>query len=530
MPRNDPSPSGTPVTRTSQMATGLSIPQVPLPSPAIRPGSSSGPQTVVAPLQGQVALWKSDVASLVALAFLALGFVAPYACTRLQILLTIILVLHRSPLWLPALIFMQFTPTDFKGGYGGAMDVQYERFEGLTVYVLGFPLTPNFTLVLSMVARAVYDIVTYPGRFRGILSPLLLIPIMVAVIVSAYNSVFLGLFERVPAWSTPLRSSLMNLAIWYGVSMAHDWFLLRSVLLRRVPLICGAFFTVTFFRPLVNAQYCFLIPFGVSAAVAFLLAADMKGFVRRPLGLGILALSALNYLFGKRASETVIESTKRVGGGVIVQTTHAVMAALPACLMILRPTIASPRNVPLVRVISLPLFAAYVAAPFLIAALARNIDVEVRFNTATSFYDRAVYKLLFERSSIWRGSVDLITQPPYVFVPPWRESKWITASGEEFRFRASAHNMVLGHLASEGWLSGCVNLMMLYVAFAAAVYVWFVQRDTFCGVLATTFLVGMMWDGFGIAHCIDGAAAFLLYLTAGACCVAAAPTFSASRP
>ena len=501
-----------------------------LESPLLRDPGAIGAERRIHTSKSLISLWSSDVASLVALGFLALGFVEPYACTRLQILLTIVLVLHRSPLWLPALILMQFTPTDFKGGYGATMEVQYERFEGLTVYVFGFPLTPNFTLVLSMVARAVYDIATHPGRFRGILSNWLLIPILIAVMVSAYNSVVLGFFERVPGWSAPLRSSLTTLAIWYGVSMAHDWCLFKSVLLRRVPLICGAFFTITFFVPLMNSQYCFLIPFGVSSAVAFVTAADMSGFVRRPLGFTILAQSALNYLFESRASEAVIESTKRYGGGVVVQTTHAVMAALPACPMILRARIASPRNVRLVRVISLPLFAAYVVAPFLVAVLSRNVDVDVRSNTAKSFYERAVYKLLFERSSIWRGKLDLISKPPYVFVPPSRESKWITASGEEFRFRASAHNMVLGHLANEGWISGCVNLMMLYVAFAAAVYVWFVRRDTFCGILATTFLVGMMWDGFGIAHCVEGAAAFLLYSTAGACCVAAAPTFSDSRP
>jgi hypothetical protein len=511
------------------MATGLTTFPDTLQPSASWPISPSGQGAINATPQRRISLWPSDVASLVAIAILALGFVSPYAATRLQILLTVILVLHRSPLWLPALILMQFTPTDFKGGYGAAMDVQYERFEGLTIYVFGFPLTPNFTLVLSMVARAVYDIATYPGRFRRVLAGWLLVPIAVAVLVSAYNSIFLGLFEKIPGWSAPLRTSLTSLAIWYGASLAYDWEHFRHVMLRRVVWISAGFFGVTFFRPLVNSQYCFLIPFGVSCAVAFLVSTDIKGLLKRPLGAGILAMSGLNYLFGARVSDVVKEAAKKTGGGVVVQTTHAVMAALPALLMIARTRIVSPSNVRLARTVTLPLFALYVALPFLVALLSRGVDVDVRSNTAVTFYERAVYKLFFERSSIWRGKMDLISQPPFVFVPPSRESKWITASGNEMRFRASAHNMVLEYLSSEGLLSGSVNLLILYVAFSAAVFVWLVRRDSFCGILATTFLVGMMWDGFGIAHCIEGAAAFLLYSTAGACCVAAAPSFSGSR-
>ena len=466
-------------------------------------------------------LWQGDVMLVVAAAILALGFAAPYACTRLQILLTIILVIHRNPVWIPALMLLQFTPTDFKGGYGAGMDVQYERFEGLTVYVLGFPLTPNFTLVLAMVVRAVLDIVGYPLRFRGVLPSVLLVPITLAVLVSAYNSVVLGYFEHLPGWSAPLRTSLLSLAVWYGASVATDWDQYRRVLLHRVSLMAAGFLAVTFASALVNSQYCFLIPFGASSSYAFLTARDMQGWLRRPFGAMMLSLNVLNYFLGKRASEQVVEATKSVGGGVVTQTTHAVMAALPLMLMAVRPRIVSPRNQRLASILAPALFAAYLAAPFLVATLTRGVDVEVRDKTAKTFSERAAYKLIFERSSIWRGQIDLISRAPFVFVPPSRESKWITASGEEFRFRASAHNMVLAHLASEGWFSGGINLAVVFVAFSAAVRLWMLQRNSFCGILSTTFIIGMMWDGFAIAHCMEGAAAFALLTTGGACCVAA---------
>lgn len=516
------------------MATDLSIPLAPPPSPPIRLGSPSVPQTVRAPLQRHVALWKSDVASLVALAFLGLGFVQPYTCTRLQILLTIILVLHRSPLWLPALILMQFTPTDFKGGYGATMDVQYERFEGLTVYVFGFPLTPNFSLVLSMVARAVYDVVTYPGRFHRIVSPWLLIPIVLASIVSAYNSVFLGLFERAPGWSAPLRVSLGSLALWYGVAIATDWHTYRTVMLRRVNLIAAGFFFCAFFFPMNNIQYCFLIPFGSAAAISVLAAKDMRSSAAKPIAIGSLLMSALNYLVGTKASEAVIEATKVSSGGVVSQTTNTVMAAAPIALMLIRPRIVSPRNLRIASLVATVGFAVYVALPFFLASL--NKDVDVRADTAKTFYERATYKLFFERAAIWRGKIKLISAPPYVFVPPSRESTWVTADGRERRWYVSAHNMVLDHFASEGLFSGSINLLIVFVAVVAAVRAWLARPDTFSGVLASTFIIGELWNGFGLGNCADSAANFLLFTTAGACCIAAAgpatgptPTLNGSR-
>jgi hypothetical protein len=374
--------------------------------------------------------------------------------------------------------------------------------------------------VLSMVARAAFDIITYPGRFRRVLSPWLLIPIAMAVLVSAYNSIFLGLMDRVPGWSAPLRTALGSLALWYGVSIASDWQLYRTVLVRRVSLISAAFFFITFFLPLVNIQYCFLIPFGVSCAVGLLTAKDMTSLAAKPIALSILAMSALNYVFAKRASEAVTEMVKKVGGGVVSQTTHTVMAALPLGLMLIRPRIVSPRNSRFAFALAGVLFIAYLAAPFYLASI--NLDVDVRANTATTFYERAVYKLFFERASIWRGKIKMIASPPYVFVPPSRASTWITASGAEYRFSPSAHNLVLEHFASEGMLSGAINLFVVFVAFAAAVRVWLASPDTFAGVLATTFITGMMWNGFGVGHCVDTAASFLLMTTGGACCITAA--------
>jgi hypothetical protein len=502
------------------MAIGLNAPRSTLKTFGFGDAAAVGQGAVDSPPQRQVALWPSDVASLMALAFLALGFAAPYACTRLQILLTIILVLHRSPLWLPALILMQFTPTDFKGGYGATMDVQYERFDGLTIYVFGFPLTPNFTLVLSVVARAVYDAVTYPGRFRHVLSPWLLLPVLVASLVSAYNSVFLGLFERVPGWSAPLRTALGSLALWYGVAIATDWQAYKAVMLRRVSLIAAAFVVCAFFFPMNNVQYCFLIPFGSACAISMLTAKEKKPPMAKPLAIGTLSMSTLNYLVGTKASEAVIEATKQSSGGVVSQTTNTVMAGAPVALMLIRARIVSPKNLGIATAIATIAFATYVALPFYLASL--NKDVEVRANTAVTFYERAIYKLFYERSSIWRGKIKLISAPPYVFVAPSRVSTWITPGGKEMLWRPSAHNMVLEHLASEGLLSGGINLLIVFVAFLAAVRAWLARPDAFSGALATTFIIGMMWNGFGLGNCADSAASFLLLTTAGACCIAAA--------
>jgi hypothetical protein len=496
-------------------------PNIAMPSPVGFPLDAPRPASRMGSTVRRLPLWQGDLVAALALAILALGFAEPYSCTRLQILLTVILVLHRNPVWIPALILLQFTPTDFKGGYGGNMAVQYERFEGLTVFMFGFPLTPNFTLVLSMVLRAVLDLLGHPQRFRGVIPGLLLVPVVVAVVITAYNSVFLGFLEHVPGWSAPLRASLTSLAVWYGASIAADWEQYRRVLLGRVSLLSLAFVGVTFVAPFLNPQYCFLIPFGASCAVVFLTARDARGWSKKLTGALTMVFSLMNYLFNRRASESVIEATKTVAGGVITQTTQTVMAVVPVVVMMLRPRLVSARNRRWATPVATVFFAVYLALPFVIAAASRGVEVDVRGHTAKTFLERVTYKLFFERSSIWRGAADTLSRPPFVFVPPSRESKWITASGEEFRFRASPHNMVLHHLMSEGWLAGAINLMVIFVAFRAAVVAWLVRTDSFSGVLATTFIVGMMWDGFGIAHCVEGAVAFMLLSTGGACCLAA---------
>jgi hypothetical protein len=82
--------------------------------------------------------------------------------------------------------------------------------------------------------------------------------------------------------------------------------------------------------------------------------------------------------------------------------------------------------------------------------------------------------------------------------------------------------MVLEHLAGEGLLCGAINLLIVFVGVVAAVRVWLARPDTFSGVLATTYIIGMLWNGFGLGNCVDSAASFLLLTTAGACCLAAA--------
>jgi len=239
-------------------------------------------------------------------------------------------------------------------------------------------------------------------------------------------------------------------------------------------------------------------------------------------------MSTLNYLVGIKVSEAVVEATKISSGGVVSQTTNTVMAGAPIVLMLIRPRIVSPRNLRIATVVATVGFAIYVALPFYLASL--NKDVEVRSNTAQTFYERAVYKLFFERASIWRGKIKLISVPPYVFVPPARESTWVTADGSERRWRVSAHNMVLDHLTTEGLLSGTINLVIVFVAVMAAVRVWLARPDPFSGVLATTFIVGMLWNGFGLGNCVDSAANFLLLTTAGACCIAAAGPANGPAP
>jgi hypothetical protein len=239
-------------------------------------------------------------------------------------------------------------------------------------------------------------------------------------------------------------------------------------------------------------------------------------------------MSVLNYILGTKASEAVIEATKQSSGGVVSQTTNTVMAGAPIALMLIRPRIVSPRNMRIATTVATVGFAIYIALPFFLASL--NKDVDIRANTAKTFYERAVYKLFFERAAIWRGKIKLLSAPPYVFVPPARESTWVTADGRERRWTVGAHNMVVEHLTTEGLFCGAINLSLVFVAVVAAVRVWLARSDAFSGVLASTFIIGELWNGFGLGNCADSAANFLLLTTAGACCIAAAGPANGQTP
>lgn len=471
--------------------------------------ATSGPSSVAA---RTVNLAQCDIGIAVASLVLLVGFVAPQLCTILQILLVSAAILHGSPIWLPAILLMLFSPTDFKAG---GMAMQYEKFEGVTIYVFGFPLTASYAIVVAALSRGFLNFLG-SSFARKAFSAAWLVPLCMSAGLCVYISL-LALDARVPGWSAPARATLLMFSLWYSACLAQDWPLARRVIIERLGPICCLVILVGFFLPFGGPLASFYLPMAAAWSVwlSFGRTRDV-GTTARIIGLASYALCWLVPVVGLRISEDVAEASFEKMGNQTYTTMTVGMVLTASLLAFLHKRVAGPRQGVAATAIATLIFLVYISAPFIVAAVSSDVDYGVKTN-AGSFQERVIYKLFVERSAIWRGSIEVIKEPPYVVVPPGRTGSIISNSGRRATFRHSSHNLSLDILRSQGWLAGGITLCVIYACFLACVRAYMTVLDPASMLAAVTFIVGVIVNGFGVGHFLETGVELELLTCAGLC-------------
>ncbi len=464
-----------------------------------------------APAARHVSLVFTDVSLVAAVAILILGFTLPQVCTVLQIILIAAFVIHGSAAWLPAITALLLTPTDFKGG---GLELQYEKFEGVTVDIFGFPMTASYAIVAAVLVRGLLEWATMPRYLKRGIHGLWMLPIAVGAAICVYSG-FVALDARTPGWSSAARATLLLVCLWYAVGLTRDPTLLRDVMMRRMGPLCGAIVASGFFAPVFGIFTCFYLPMAVGWATLVACGGGGRGYpLLRPLAWVTLAACIAVPIGGLRISGAVAEASFAKMGNSSLSTMSLAMTVIAATLALLHRRIQAAWSGPSIWIAATAAFALYVSMPFFVAQFSSGREFDTEGNVGT-LQQRITYKFLVERPAIWRGSIDLLKEPPYVFVPPNRGGSIITASGQRSLFRHSSHNLVLDILRSQGFVSGVISLLVLYICFVSAFRAYVTVPDPAACVAAITFMVGALVNGVGVGHLLETGPGFMLYVCAG---------------
>jgi hypothetical protein len=460
----------------------------------------------------KVGLSQCDAAIAVASLVLLIGFVAPQVCTILQIILITAAILHGSPIWLPAILLLLFSPTDFKSG---GMALQYEKFEGVTIYVLGFPLTASYAIVAAALCRGLLNLLG-SSFARKAFSAAWVVPLCTSAGICIYISL-LALDARVPGWSAPARATLLLFSLWYATSLSQDWALVRAVITERLGPVCCFVVLLAFFLPFGGPLGTFYLPMATawSAWLSFGRPTNVSTSARI-LGWAAYVCCWLVPVVGLRVSGAVAEASFEKLGNQTYTTMTVSMILTASLLAYLQKRVAGSRQGVAATMIATLIFVIYVVSPFVVAAVSSDVDYGVKTN-AGSFQERVIYKLFVERSAIWRGSIEVIKEPPYVVVPPGRAGSIITNSGRRLNFRHSSHNLSLDILRSQGWLAGGITICVIYACFLSCVRAYMTVSDPTSMLASVTFIVGVIVNGFGVGHFLDTGVELELLVCAGLC-------------
>jgi hypothetical protein len=461
--------------------------------------------------RASVSLLASDVATAVAVGVLALGFLLPQVCTSLQIFLITGLILHGSAAWLPAMVVLLLTPTDFKAG---GMELQYEKFEGVIVYVLGFPMTSSYAIVGAVLVRGLWEWATMPRFLLKKLNRFWLIPIAIGATLCVYAGI-LALYDRTPSWSLAARATLLLVSLWYTIALTRDWPLVREVMMRRMGPICTAIVASGFFAPVAGIFTCFYLSLAMAWSTLISFGGAGRNYaLLRPLAIIGLVVCVAVPLGGLHISAAVSEAYFEKMGNSRLPLNIAVVVVVAGVLALLHARFratSSERSAWLVATVS---FVAYLMLPFVVASFSSDKEFETTGNEG-ALVKRLTFKMLVERPAIWRGSIEVIAEPPYVLVPPQRTGSIITAGGKRMTFRYSAHNLVLEILRSQGFLSGPISLLILYLCFLACTRAYMTVNDPAATIAAITFIVGGLVNGIAVGHLLESGTGFMLYVCAG---------------
>jgi len=466
-----------------------------------------------------------DLMAVLALAVLLVGGVAAQASTILQMILTVVAVMATDVRMLPAIMLLQCTFTDFKGGIGAGMEGQYERFEAITINIAGFPVTPGYALTLAVTVRVLLSMITDTGRLNRAMGLWLLVPWIPSVVIATMNS-FASLQERLPGWSANIREELQFFALWYGVLLAmqpNASANLKATLRSRLSLLCIVALSLNFCSLFTNRFTWLLMGIGgVVGLQSILVRADRNLFLAVPL----LVLSMFHAVGLKATSAARAAAVSEAGGYSSTLTTLIILLGSVGLALLLYRRSPSARVAPQRPVSQLKtfllaavIFAGFVAVPFVVAPTTVGLSIEMETDTERQSYrERLLHKLLLERASLWRGGIEQIMEPPYVFKLRNPRNYFITPSEKRMYVMFSSHNVVLDALRTQGWFVGGVTILFLFVCLYVPLLTYF--KCQFADPVAVLAIVSMTINlGSGIAggSMTEAGMSFFIMLFVGMC-------------
>lgn len=456
--------------------------------------------------------------TLTALGLLPISFFAAKSVTAIQMVLTFVLVMAGHVSFLPALLLLQVTPTDFQGGTLADYDTQLERFETLNFYIAGIPLSPNYVLLGTIALRVLFELVTSPSTFRGIMHPVIFIAWCICLALDMTTSLYTR-FEGVASWTVPFRTQLVLAAYWYGAILFRDRTLIYAILNRRFFWLAAALVGITRVSFFLNRSLWFCM-----AILPPLLAARIKTRAPLQIIIAVIALAidvaaAAGIYASAALAATIAETMIGVGSTL---TTMGIFATSMACtgLWIVQSGRQAPTSYRqqrrLARLVFVGSALLLTVTPLVVPPLTMGTSVGVRrYGEHLTLVERLSHKLFDERGAIWRGAIEEILDPPYVIKPVPEATKIIFPDGSTAPWKYGAHNLLLDLLTKNRWVTG----LFAYVFFLVSL--WHVSLQAVAGrepgirTLAVAALATGVMTSLSGSAVLDAVGGFLYLSSAG---------------
>jgi len=454
-----------------------------------------------------------DLMSMVAVVLIGAAFLLPKPATAGQLLMTFVLTLAAKIYFLPALFLLQITPTDFAGGNAAGFDVMLERFETVNFIIGPFPVNANYILLLAVVIRVAFEVLTNPRTLRGVMGVAMLVGWFAALGLDIAISL-MSRGEGAASWTIPIRTTLVLASYWYGAILIRECSLISAVLKRRLLWIAIAWLVWTITVRLTSESmyffYALLAAVGVTAA-----------FSRRALptllGGGLLVgvgLHAAGVKQGATAAFVAGERAVKLGSTLTIMIVVVFGAALAGMRCYFSPATATERRRKWLGSLATLSFAVVVAGlaipPFVVPAItAYTVEHDAKYGLGyeRTLAQRVYYKLLVDRASVWRGTLQDVFEPPYIIRPMPQVSRIIFNDGSAYKWKYGSHNLLLELLHKKAWLSGSFCFFFLMVGLRSSLMYAFIGRHEGIALLAICSAavgIGSSIGGSAVANAWQG--------------------------
>ena len=415
--------------------------------------------------------WKGDVATALAIATLCLEFAYAFPAVVLRIILVGVLTLRAQATTLPALLVCQLYASDFK--LGGLLTYEYllDRHEAARITIFGFPITTNYIFALCLTVNILTRILSRPQVLRGMM-PQSTVILWCTCFPIAVVAALANLTGSAVSWTAPIRDSMMVGCVFFGFIIGEDANAIRRVIINRLLPMFFCMITLALFGYFYARGMYWITAAGPSILATKVMMRDRSVSWRFALSFAVLT-TAYAYAFYPTAYASQVAKALYSDNA----TTFALKGmwcgalVLVPIAILLRPRYFDRKSAFATRKPKLELsFAAWGAGllmlsfPVMLAAISYQVQVELsskRYSVELPWQEQLLFKLLYDRAPIYRGAIDEVMQPPYLFKAGRRESYRLTLNGDKIPWPAGSHNLVLEQLRRNGWYCGLVSLTIM---------------------------------------------------------------------